>query len=300
MKPTTTFCVAALFALLGDAALSPGCASYLNTLDEPSNSLSKCRVYTALGFPNLTHAKDHDTAKLQKAISTFCATPACSSAQYAGVFKDLQSKCGADMVPSNAASLGTVLYMWYLSPPQREAVCYTDSKNNSCVVNSVREMIARAQFPDANPNEDDLYGYLQYVTPLTTVKGTNSTSLCTACNQQVANIFANYYTANPSPFSLNFEQNLSSDVLKNDLLYQYKSNCNAVLGVSPTGVFQPTNVNEVNGGNESGSGSGSGSGSDPNTPSFLGNNANGMMSGASWKMTGAVVAMAMVAALGIL
>lgn len=186
----------------------------------------------------------------------------------------------------------------YLSPPQRQAMCYTDSKNGSCVVNSVSEMIARAQFPDANPNEDDLYGYLQYVTPLTTVKGTNATSLCTACNQQVANIFANYYTANPSPFSLNFEQNLSSDVLKNDLLYQYKSNCNAALGVSPTGVFQPTNVNEVSGG--SGSGSGSGPGSDLKTPSFLGNNANGMMSGASWTMTGAVVAMAMVAALGIL
>lgn len=153
-------------------------------------------------------------------------------------------------------------------------------------------MIARAQFPDANPNEDDLYGYLQYVTPLTTVKGTNATSLCTSCNQQVANIFANYYTANPSPFSLNFEQNLSSAVLKNDLLYQYKSNCNAALGVSPTGVFQPTGVADVSGG--------SGSGLSQNTPSFLGSNANGA-TGARYSMAGAVVAIAaMVAAFGIL
>ncbi|KAF8949943.1 hypothetical protein CPC16_002238 [Podila verticillata] len=293
MKPTAAFCIATLFAVLGDAALSPGCSSYLNSLDDPSSALSKCRVYTALGFPNLTHANDHDTAKLQKAISTYCATPACSSAQYAGVFKDLQTKCGADMVSANAATLGTVLYMWYLSPAQREAVCYTDAKNNSCVVNSVSEMIARAQFPDANPNEDDLYGYLQYVTPLTTVKGTNVTSLCTACNQQVANIFANYYTSNPSPFSLNFEQNLSSDVLKNDLLYQYKSNCNAGLGVSPTGAFKPTSVTDVSGG--------SGTGSSQNTPSFLGSNATNGAVGARYSMAGAVVAMAvMVAALSIL
>lgn len=177
-------------------------------------------------------------------------------------------------------------------------MCYTDAKKSSCVVNSVSEMIARAQFPDANPNEDDLYGYLQYVTPLTTVKGTNATSLCTACNQQVANIFANYYTANPSPFSLNFEQNLSSDVLKNDLLYQYKSNCNAALGVSPTGAFQPTSVANVSGG--SGGSGGSGTGLSQNTPSFLGSKANGAM-GARYSMAAAVVAMAaMVAALGIL
>ncbi|KAG0347078.1 hypothetical protein BG004_000138 [Podila humilis] len=252
-----------------EATLSPGCTSYLNSLDAASNPLSKCRVYTALGFPNLTHAKDHDTAKLQKAISAYCATPACTTGQYQGVFKDLQSKCGADMVPENAGTLGTALYMWYLSPPQREAVCYTDASNSTCVVKSVNEMISRAQFPDANPNEDDLYGYLQYVTPLTTVKGTNATALCTGCNQLVANIFANYYTANPSPFSLNFEQNLSSEVLKNDLLYQYKSNCNAVLAVAPKGTFQPTIVDDAGAMANGVSGSGSGSGSGQKMPSFV-------------------------------
>ena len=129
MKPTVAFSIATLFAVLGDAALSPGCTSYLNSLDDPSSSLSKCRVYTALGFPNLTHANDHDTAKLQKAISTYCATPACSSAQYAGVFKDLQTKCGTDMVPANSATLGTVLYMWYV--PMHASAVVSLSINNS-------------------------------------------------------------------------------------------------------------------------------------------------------------------------
>ncbi|KAF9088302.1 hypothetical protein BGX23_007519 [Mortierella sp. AD031] len=244
MKFTTTVAALALGATAissAQAALSAGCTSYLNTLSAATNPLAKCRVYTALGFPGLTHAKDHDTVKLQKALTDYCATPACSPEQYAGVFKDIQTNCAADMVAENQADLGATMYMWYLSPPTREAVCLQSSKNTTCVIESVNEMIARNQLPDNNPNQDDLYGYLQYVTPMMSAKGTNATAFCTQCNQQVANVFSVYYTKTPSPFNLNFAQKLGSANLNTDLTFQYKSSCSAALG--PDFKPEPTGTN---------------------------------------------------------
>lgn len=115
MKFTTTVAVIALGATAissAQAALSAGCQTYLTGLSAPTNNLAKCRVYTALGFPGLTHANDHDTPKLQKAITDYCATPACTPEQYAGVYKDINTNCAADMVAANQADLGATMYMW--------------------------------------------------------------------------------------------------------------------------------------------------------------------------------------------
>ncbi|KAF9337153.1 hypothetical protein BG006_006030 [Podila minutissima] len=245
MKFTTSIAAIALGAVAlssADAALSAGCSTYLATLSTATNPLAKCRVYTALGFPELTHAKDHDTAKLQKALTDYCAAPGCTPEQYAGVFKDLQANCASDMVAANQDTLGVTMYMWYLSAPQRDAVCLqNDAKTANCVIESINTMIARAQFPNDNPNEDDLYTYLQYVTPMQSAKGTNATAFCTSCNQQVANIFSNYYTKTPSPFALNLAQSLTSASLNTDLMYQYKTTCSVNLGadfkpIKPTGT----------------------------------------------------------------
>ena len=115
MKFTTSIAAIALGAVAlssADAAISAGCTTYLATLSAPTNPVAKCRVYTALGFPELTHAKDHDTAKLQKALTDYCAAPACPPEQYAGVFKDLQANCANDMVAANQETLGATMYMW--------------------------------------------------------------------------------------------------------------------------------------------------------------------------------------------
>ncbi|KAF9135662.1 hypothetical protein BGX30_011480 [Mortierella sp. GBA39] len=253
MKFTTTVAVIALGATAissAQAALSPACTTYLAALGAPTNPLAKCRVYTTLGFPGLTHANDHDTPKLQKVITDYCATPACTSDQYAGIYKDINTNCAADMVAANQADLGTDMYMWYMSPPQREAICLQSSKNTTCVIDSINEMIARAQFPNANPNEDDLYGYLQYVTPMLSAKDTNATAFCTTCNQQVANIFLNYYTKSPSPYLLNFDQKLTSDKYKDDLSFQYKSTCQVTLGAG----FKPVDNNTTAASNGTSSG----------------------------------------------
>ncbi|KAF9968207.1 hypothetical protein BGZ70_005888 [Mortierella alpina] len=237
--------VAAALSSTTEAAISPGCNTYLTSLSAASNPLAKCRVYSALGFPGLTHTNDHDTVKLQKALTEYCAQPACTTEQYAGVFKDLQTNCAADMVLENQATLGATLYMWYLSPPQREAVCLQDTTKNStsCVIESINEMIARGHIPNANKNEDDLYGYLQYVTPMMSAKDTNATAFCTSCNQQVANIFSNYYTKTPSTFLLNFDQKLDSAKLNGDLQYQYKTSCKAELGKDGS-AFKPVNTTD--------------------------------------------------------
>lgn len=235
------------------STLSTACSTYLNSLADPTNALYKCRVYTALGFPGLTHANDHDTGKLQTALTSYCAAPACTAAQYSTVYQSLQTNCAADMNTANQATLGTAMYMWYMSPAQREAVCFQDAtKTNSCVVDSINEMIARAQLPDNNPNEDDLYGYIQYVTPFVNMAGLNATQFCTPCNQQVANIFSNYYSKTPSPFSLNFAQNLTSATLNANILYMYKSNCGVTLGLPTStgnsttpGSFTPTNLTQA-------------------------------------------------------
>ncbi|KAG0270848.1 hypothetical protein BGZ95_001434 [Linnemannia exigua] len=238
-----------------EAALSAGCNTYLNALAAPTHPLARCRVFTALGFPAITGAHDHDTAKLDKILTTYCATPACSDEQYSGVFKDLQANCGVDMTPENQDTLGTVLYMWYMSPAQREAVCYQDTtKNTHCVITSMNEMIERGQLPDANINEDDLYGYLQYVTPFTNPTNVTEASFCTSCNQQVANIFANYYNKTPAPFSLQFTQNLTSSYLNTVLADQYRGQCGVTTLGTPSsignnantsGVFQPVNLTET-------------------------------------------------------
>ncbi|KAG0369650.1 hypothetical protein BC939DRAFT_436320 [Gamsiella multidivaricata] len=256
MKFLNTIALIALGAIAisstAEAAISAGCNTYLTNLAQPSNPLSNCRVYTALGFPNLTHTADHDTVKLEKALTTYCATPACTSEQYAGVYKDLQANCAADMVAENQPTLGATMYMWYLSPAQRQAVCLQNpTKNTTCVIDSINEMIARAQFPNDNKNEDDLYGYLQYVTPMLSAKSTNETGFCTACNQEVANIFSNYYTKTPSPFNLNFAQQLSSKTLNDDLQYQYKTSCKVTLGTDQS-AFKPTNVTTPSAGSKDG------------------------------------------------
>jgi len=95
-----------------DAAVSAGCTTFLNSLALPSNPLASCRVYTTLGFPNITYTHDHDTVKLQKDLTAYCATPACTASQYAGVYKDIQTNCAADMVAANQETLGTDMYMW--------------------------------------------------------------------------------------------------------------------------------------------------------------------------------------------
>ncbi|KAG0055140.1 hypothetical protein BGZ83_009552 [Gryganskiella cystojenkinii] len=244
------------------ATTSAACTAYLNTLADPTNALYKCRVYTALGFPGFTHANDHDTVKLQKALTSYCAQPACTVEQYSTVYKNIQTSCAADMTSANQAILGTTMYMWYMSPAQRDAVCFPDAtKTNSCVVDSISEMISRAQLPDKNSNEDDLYGYLQYVTPFVNMDGLNATQFCTPCNQQVANIFANYYTKSPSTFPLNFSQNLTSATLLANILDMYKRNCGVTLGLPTSsgnnttpGSFQPTNVTQSGGKNAAVSG----------------------------------------------
>jgi hypothetical protein len=109
---TSAIALALTVAATTEAALSAGCNTYLNALAAPAHPLAKCRVYTALGFPAITGAHDHDTAKLEKILTSYCATPACTTDQYAGVYKDLQTNCGADMIPENQETLGTVLYMW--------------------------------------------------------------------------------------------------------------------------------------------------------------------------------------------
>ncbi|KAF9081645.1 hypothetical protein BGX23_000619 [Mortierella sp. AD031] len=251
---TTAIALALIAAATTEAVLSAGCNTYLNALAAPTHPLANCRVYTALGFPGITGAHDHDTAKLEKALTSYCATPACTDVQYAGVFKDLQANCGADMTADNQATLGTVMYMWYMSPAEREAVCYQDiTKNQHCVITSMNEMIERGQLPDANINEDDLYGYLQYVTPLTNPTNITATSFCTSCNQQIANIFANYYNKTPAPFSLNFAQNLTSAFLNTVLADQYRGFCgvtnlgspSVTIGTATPGGFQPTDVTDT-------------------------------------------------------
>jgi len=119
-----------------------------------------------------------------------------------------------------------------MSPPQREAVCTVNPATNaSCVIESISQMIARNQLPNDNKNEDDMYGYLQYVTPMTSPKGTDAKGFCTDCNQEVANIFSNYYTKTPAPYKLALDRDLTTTALNNDLLYQYKTSCKATLGV---------------------------------------------------------------------
>ncbi|KAG9319467.1 hypothetical protein KVV02_007030 [Mortierella alpina] len=230
------------------AELSDDCSKFLKGLEDPSNSLRSCRVYTELGFPAITYAKDHDTPKLQKALSAYCATPACTIDQYVGLFEGFQAKCASDMVPDNRATLGAALYMWYMSPPQREAICFQNAaRTGNCVIDSVNEMIARGQLPDSNPNEDDLYGFLQYVTPMANPINISTTEFCTPCNQQIANIFSTYYAKTPAPFPLNFEQGLTSNTLNVNIMDQYQRNCGVTLGKpvsnsgDASGAFQPTN-----------------------------------------------------------
>ncbi|KAF9198606.1 hypothetical protein BGZ49_000518 [Haplosporangium sp. Z 27] len=254
---TVTLSAIALFATKTEAALSAGCSTYLNDLGTATNPLSQCRVYTTLGFPGITHTGDHNTTNMQSILDTYCAKPACTSAQYSQVYAGLQSNCAADMNAANQATLGTDMYMWYMSPAQRDAVCFKDTSktDTNCVITSINQMISRGQLPDANANEDDMYGYLQYVTPLANPTGINTTAFCTPCNQQIANIFSNYYTKNPSTYSLNFAQNLTSAVLNAALVDQYKVNCGATLGLpvpanganstSTNGTtFTPTNTTQ--------------------------------------------------------
>jgi hypothetical protein len=97
-----------------DAALSTGCTTYLDSLVTPLTPLANCKTYTALGFLAISHTNDHDIVKLQKALTAFCANPACTPEQYAGIYKVLQTNCGADMATENQQTLCTVMYMWYV------------------------------------------------------------------------------------------------------------------------------------------------------------------------------------------
>ncbi|KAG0050532.1 hypothetical protein BGZ83_004694, partial [Gryganskiella cystojenkinii] len=150
----------------------------------------------------------------------------------------------------------------YMSPAQREAICLREDGSSitqvdlpqasnisttslACVTKSINVMLQNNQFPNKNANEDDLYGYLQFVSPFLSEGSTNVSStaqFCSSCNQQVANIFSNYYEKNPSPYSLNFAQQLKSDRLNGDLKFQYKKSCSIDLGVKDKDAFKPTNV----------------------------------------------------------
>ncbi|KAF9976559.1 hypothetical protein BGZ73_008314 [Actinomortierella ambigua] len=245
MKFTTTLAAVVALVATTEAALSAGCSKYVDGLLAPTNPLSQCRVYTTLGFPGLTFKADHDTPKLATALDAYCAKPACTDAQYKEVFDGLNTNCAADMVAANEAELSAILYMWYLSPAQQKSVCFKNTATNKyCVIESMDGMIARKQFPDSNPNQDDLYGYLQYVTPLLRPVNMSNADFCTPCNQQVANIFATYFKKTPSTFPLNFAQNLNSTTLYNDLEYQYKTACKVdITAPQDPNAFKPSNPN---------------------------------------------------------
>lgn len=132
MKFSTSIAVIALGAALSsaEAALSAGCTTYLATLS--AAPLAQCRTYTAIGFSSstFTFKGDHDTVKLQKALTDFCAKPACTPDQYAGVFKDLQTNCAADMVAANQDTLGATMYMWYVKAKVKEKAAQKISSGN--------------------------------------------------------------------------------------------------------------------------------------------------------------------------
>ncbi|KAG0251651.1 hypothetical protein BG011_007466 [Mortierella polycephala] len=84
----------------------------------------------------------------------------------------------------------------YMSPAQKATICFkntTSGASSNRELDSIKKMIARVQLPDANPNEDDLYGYLQYVTLMANPTGINARAFCTACNHQAADVFSYYY-----------------------------------------------------------------------------------------------------------
>ncbi|KAF9082121.1 hypothetical protein BGX27_004637 [Mortierella sp. AM989] len=132
----------------------------------------------------------------------------------------------------------------YLPSAQRKAVCLQDpAKNSNRVIESTNETIARAQLPNDNKNEDGLYGYLQYVTPMTSFKG-NTTTFYTPCNPKVANI-SNHYINSLSPYVLNFARQLKSSDLNADIQYHYKANCKVTLGTDQSS-FKPTYLADPN------------------------------------------------------
>ncbi|KAF9166662.1 hypothetical protein DFQ27_006946 [Actinomortierella ambigua] len=229
MKFTTTLVtLVALVATssVAEAALTAGCDKYIKELNAATNPLSKCRVYTTLGFPNLTRANDHDTPKLATALDTYCAQPACTDAQYKQAIDGFSTNCAADITAASEDVLSADHYMWYLSPPQQKSVCVKNPATSKyCVIESMDSMIARKQIPNGNPQMDDLYGYLQYVTPLLSNVNMSNADFCTPCNQYIANIFATYFKKTPSTFPLNFGQKLNSTTLLGDLEYQYKTAC---------------------------------------------------------------------------
>ncbi|KAG0233237.1 hypothetical protein BGW42_007550 [Actinomortierella wolfii] len=244
MKFTVTLAaVAALVATTAEAAVSAGCTTYLDSLSSPTNPLSKCRVYTTLGFPGITGKGDHDTVKFAGVLDKYCADPACTADQYKQVYDGFKANCAADEVVENQPTLGATQYMWYLSPAQREAVCFKNTATNKyCVIESIDGMIARKQIPNSNPNQDDMYNYLQYVTPVQSPAGMSNAEFCTPCNQKVANIFATHYSKTPSPFLLNFDQKLDSAKLLGDLEYQYKTACKVdITAPQDPDAFKPTN-----------------------------------------------------------
>ncbi|KAF9179147.1 hypothetical protein BGZ51_007193 [Haplosporangium sp. Z 767] len=213
MKPTACNAAIALDALvllsIASAVLSPGYKNHLKRLESPSFPQASCRVYETLGYPRSTHANDHDTVRLRKALTAYHATPSCTMEQYLVIYKDLQTSSH-----------------W-------EAVClkYTISGISSIrKTDSISKMNVPTHLPDANPSEGDLYGYLQYVTLMANPTEIDARTFCIACNQHVASVSLYYYLNHPATFVLNFAQHLTNETLSIGLVEQYQQNCRAPSG----------------------------------------------------------------------
>lgn len=132
-------------------------------------------------------------ALVPQALDVFCAAPVCDAATVAMANNSLAQGCASDVSSGSAYAIAASSLANYYQPI-RESLCYQNSTNGYCIVETVGNVLAEYQSGGVKPNgidaslqSDGLFGdVVSYIGTLPTAEA------CSDCNHAIYSAIINY------------------------------------------------------------------------------------------------------------
>jgi len=192
------------------SGISPGCYSFLATLDQ-DQVLNTCTSSLVAATSAYADSKSVPSSQLSSTLSNLCGDSQCSNPYIRGQLMQLWTSCTDELSGSSPNAQVEELYdILYAFLPLRAAVCTTDpSKNNYCVSNlgsatpasSKRgSLAARDSDPVIDPTAISNSG----MPFLFALPSSPSSQLCTPCTKGVMQAYVVWEAR--SPYALGLTQ----------------------------------------------------------------------------------------------
>ena len=193
-----TSTTSAAAAALPTPNLSQSCQNSINSLASNS-AISNCLPIDAIAqiavqaLGSISTDPSAALALVPQALDAFCAAPVCDAGTVAMANNSLAQGCASDISSGSAYAIAASELANYYQPI-RESLCYQNSTNGYCIVETVGNVLAEYQSGGVKPNgtdaslqSDGLFGdVVSYIGTLPTAEA------CSDCNHAIYTAIINY------------------------------------------------------------------------------------------------------------